>query len=30
VGGTWKYDDPELKMSHEDAHERLCVICFVV
>ena len=27
VSGTWKYDDPRLKMSHEGA---LCVICFVV
>ena len=29
--GHAKYDDPRLKMSHEGAaHERLCVICFVV
>ena len=31
VSGTWKYDDPRLKMSHEGAsHKRLCVMCFVV
>ena len=31
VSGTWKYDDTRLKMSHEGAaHERLCVVCFVV
>ena len=42
VSGTWKYDDPRLKMLHEGAaikfrvviifmsHKRLCVIRFVV